>query len=103
MVDGRRPQRAEITVSKTHVERSGRSLVSRARKTLAEPRREHGSSARRTRLRLLALIEHARVVERIFRQLGLPTDRPEPRPPRAPPLQVDDPACQLGAPAKATF
>jgi hypothetical protein len=33
---------------------------------------------------------HARVVERILRHLGLPTDRPEPRPPRAPPLQVDD-------------
>jgi hypothetical protein len=55
------------------------------------------------RLRLLALIEHARVVERILRHLGLPTDRPEPRPLRAPPLQVDDPACQLGAPADATF
>ena len=55
------------------------------------------------RLRLLALIEHARVVERILRHLGLPTDRPEPRPPLAPPLQVNDPACPLGAPADATF
>jgi hypothetical protein len=55
------------------------------------------------RLRLLALIDHARVVERILRHLGLPTDRPEPRPPRAPPLQVDDRACQLAAPADATF
>jgi Putative transposase len=35
------------------------------------------------RLRLLALIEHARIVERILRHLGLPTDRPEPRPARA--------------------
>jgi hypothetical protein len=55
------------------------------------------------RLRLLAFIEHAKTVERILRHLGLPTHRPEPRPPRAPPLQVDDPACQLGAPADATF
>src|SRR5206468_9034660 len=38
------------------------------------------------RLRLLALIEHARIVERILRHLGLPTDRPEPRPARAPPV-----------------
>jgi hypothetical protein len=55
------------------------------------------------RLRLLALIEHAQVVERILRQLGLPTDRPEPRPPRASPSQVDDPACQLGAPGDVIF
>jgi hypothetical protein len=55
------------------------------------------------RLRLLALIEHAQVVERILRHLGLPTDRPEPRPPRAPPSQVDDPACQLGAPGDVIF
>ena len=37
------------------------------------------------RLRLPALIEHARIVERILRHVGLPTDRPEPRPARAPP------------------
>jgi hypothetical protein len=37
------------------------------------------------RLRLITLIENARVVERILRHLGLPTDRPEPRPARAPP------------------
>jgi hypothetical protein len=43
------------------------------------------------RLRLLALIEQARTVERILRHLGLPTDRPEVRPARAPPLPVDDP------------
>jgi hypothetical protein len=42
------------------------------------------------RLRLLALIEHARIVERIFRHLGLPTDRPELRPARAPPRHVED-------------
>ena len=42
------------------------------------------------RLRLLALIEHARIVERILRHLGLPTDRPLPRPARAPPRRIDD-------------
>ena len=55
------------------------------------------------RLRLLALIEHARIVERILRHVGLPTDRPEPRPARAPPRRVDDDACQLSATADATF
>jgi hypothetical protein len=55
------------------------------------------------RLRLLALIEQTKTVERILRHLGLPTYRPETRPPRAPPLPVDDPACQLGAPADAAF
>jgi hypothetical protein len=40
------------------------------------------------RLRLLALIEHARVVERILRHLGLPTDRAEPQPARAPPRRA---------------
>ena len=55
------------------------------------------------RLRLLALIEHARAVERILRHLGLPTDRPEPRPVRAPPLQADDPESQLLAAPDATF
>jgi hypothetical protein len=33
---------------------------------------------------VMALIEHARVVERILRHLGLPTDRPVARPARAP-------------------
>jgi hypothetical protein len=55
------------------------------------------------RLRLLALIEHARMVERILRYLGLPTDRPAPRPVRAPPRHVDDLACQLSATPDATF
>jgi hypothetical protein len=55
------------------------------------------------RLRLLALIEHARIVERILRHLGLPTDRPEPRPARAPPRPVDDFARQLTATPDATF
>jgi len=54
------------------------------------------------RLRLLALIEHARVVERILRHLGRPTDRPVPRPARAPPLHVDDLAFHMDAPADAT-
>jgi len=54
------------------------------------------------RLRLMALIEHTKILDRILRHLGLPTDRPEPRPPRAPPLRDDDP-CQLDPPADATF
>jgi len=56
-----------------------------------------------SRLRLLALIEHPRIVERILRHLGLPTGRPEPRPARAPPRHVDDVACQLSTPPDATF
>jgi hypothetical protein len=47
----------------------------------------------RGRLRLLALIEQARVVERILRHLGRPTDRP---------LHVDDLAFHMEAPADAT-
>jgi uncharacterized protein YbaR (Trm112 family) len=41
------------------------------------------------RLRLLALIEHRTAVERILRHLGLPTDRPEPWPARAPHSRTD--------------
>ena len=41
------------------------------------------------RLRLIALIEDAAVIERILRHLGLPTKIPEPRPARAPPLRVE--------------
>jgi Putative transposase/Transposase zinc-binding domain len=52
------------------------------------------------RLRLIALIEQARAVERILRHLGLP-DRPKPRAARAPPL--DDLAVQMEAAADATF
>lgn len=37
------------------------------------------------RLRLIALIEEAAVMERILRHLGLPTEAPAPRPARAPP------------------
>jgi hypothetical protein len=39
-------------------------------------------------LRLIALIENARVVRRILRLLALWTNRPELRPPRAPPSEV---------------
>jgi hypothetical protein len=38
------------------------------------------------RLRLVALIDEAAVVRRILRHLGLPTEVPEARPARAPPL-----------------
>jgi hypothetical protein len=55
------------------------------------------------RLRLLALIEHARVVRRTLRHLGLPTDGPEPRPARPPPRPLDDRASELSATADATF
>ena len=41
------------------------------------------------RLRLVALIEHASVVQRILRHLGWPTEIPEPRPARAPPGLVE--------------
>jgi len=41
------------------------------------------------RLRLVALIEHAAVVRRILRHLGLPTEVPEPRPARAPPRRLE--------------
>jgi Putative transposase len=48
------------------------------------------------RLRLLALIEQARTVERILRHLGLPTEVPAPAPARAPPRQPHgaDGACE---------
>jgi hypothetical protein len=41
------------------------------------------------RLSLIALIEDARVIRRILSHLRLPTDVPEPRPARSPPLRVD--------------
>lgn len=41
------------------------------------------------RLRLVALIEQALVVQRILRHLGLPTEVPEPRPARAPPRRLE--------------
>ncbi len=42
-------------------------------------------------MRLIALIEQATVIERILRHLGLPTERPEPRPARAPPIPLEVP------------
>ena len=41
------------------------------------------------RLRLVALIEQAVVIEQILRHLGLPTEIPAPRPARAPPLPAE--------------
>jgi hypothetical protein len=41
------------------------------------------------RLRLIALIEEARVIRRILGHLGLPTEVPTARPPRAPPIPFD--------------
>ena len=41
------------------------------------------------RLRFVALIDQTSVIQRILRHLGLPTDVPEPRPPRAPPLTFE--------------
>jgi uncharacterized protein YbaR (Trm112 family) len=41
------------------------------------------------RLRLVALIEQAAVVQRILRHLSLPAEVPEPRPPRAPPTRLE--------------
>ena len=43
------------------------------------------------RLRLIALIEEAAVIDRILRHLGVPTEIPAPRPARAPPLRVGRP------------
>jgi hypothetical protein len=61
------------------------------------------SKQRSAALRLIALIEQAHVVERILRHLGLKTDRPEPRPGRAPPRDAFDADSQLNAAADATF
>jgi uncharacterized protein YbaR (Trm112 family) len=41
------------------------------------------------RLRLIALVEQAAVIDRILRHLGLPTTIPTPRPARAPPHLVE--------------
>jgi hypothetical protein len=43
----------------------------------------------RGRLRLIALIEEAPVIRRTLRHLGLPTEVPEARPSRAPPMLFD--------------
>ena len=51
------------------------------------------------RLRLIALIEQASVIERILRHLGLPTEIPVLRPARAPPLALNGRACHVGVDA----
>ncbi len=43
------------------------------------------------RLRLIALIDEAAVIERMLRHLGRPTEIPSPRPVRAPPLALGPP------------
>ncbi len=48
------------------------------------------------RLRLIALIEEAAVIDRILRHLGLPTETPAPRPARAPPLLAGVPTRLVG-------
>ena len=53
------------------------------------------------RLRLIALIEEASVIERILRHLGLPAEVPEPRSARAPPLPLDARARHVGDDATA--
>jgi hypothetical protein len=55
------------------------------------------------RLRLLALIEHRPIIERILRHLGLSTDRPEPRPARSPPEQLSHADSQMSVSADASF
>ena len=54
-----------------------------------------------SRMRLLATIEQREVIDRILRHLGLPTEIPAPRPPRAPPVVPrvpnDLPAYGIGA------
>lgn len=49
------------------------------------------------RLRLIALIEQAAVIQRILGHLGLPTEVPVPCPARAPPLPIDRDARPLAA------
>ena len=53
------------------------------------------------RLRLIALIEQVSVIQRILGHLGVPTDIPEPRPARAPPLPLDARARHVGNEATA--
>jgi hypothetical protein len=55
----------------------------------------------RGRLRLIALIEEAPVIRRILRHLGLPTEVPEARPSRAPPM-LFDPVAECAADDIAT-
>ena len=53
-------------------------------------------------MRLIALIDRPSVIQRILSYLGLPTEIPDPRPARAPPLGEDGPVpdttrCDVGA------
>ena len=59
---------------------TSKTLVRRLRATSARPLRCGG------RLQLIAVIEDPAVIERILRHLGLPTDIPEARPARPPPM-----------------
>lgn len=53
------------------------------------------------RLRLIALIEQASVIQRILRHLGLPTEIPTPLPARSPPLPLTARAWYVEADATA--
>ena len=55
------------------------------------------------RLRLIALIEEAAVIDRILRHLGLPTETPAPRPARAPPLLAGVPTRLVGDDEASVF
>ena len=48
------------------------------------------------RLKLIALIEDPTVIRRVLQHLGLPTDVPEARPARAPPVPLLDDASRTG-------
>ena len=48
------------------------------------------------RLKLIALIKDPTVIRRVLQHLGLPTDVPEARPARAPPVPLLDDASRTG-------
>jgi hypothetical protein len=52
------------------------------------------------RLRLIALVEQAAVIERILRHLGLPMVVPDARPARAPPLRLAEATADARGPAR---
>ena len=49
------------------------------------------------RLRLIAVIDDPAIIHRILRHLGLPTEIPEARPARSPPLPIGAAPAQVGA------
>lgn len=51
----------------------------------------------------MALIENARVVARILRPLDLPTDLPDRKAARSPPLRIEDAAWPRDTAGDATF